>query len=564
MILLIDSDVGFRSNLAASLSKDGLACLGVAALGEAVQVLRDAPEVRVIVSEIVLPDREGFDLLRHIADGSRGQPVIFVTGHGSVERAKQAIRLGAFEYFEKPVELALLVRTIRRALEDSEKSPGPGPRPAGPGTGEVLEARSRDDLTGLASHHYMLEKLPEIRREARKLGRPLSLCMLDIDGFRNLIGHHGLTRCDMILTEAAHRLRRMVRVGDIVGRYGGDEFLIALSGADEEDACALARRIVENLRAHPLDVDGTPIQLPLCAGVAEIDHHDSASDLEFIDRAIEAVYHAKLIGPEAVVAWTPQLVHETGPLRSIEELVTLENETDSVNFMMWRFRELNRQLANVSLESLRVLVAAVEARDPYTRDHSVRVAAFARHLAEEVKLTKRQVQVIHSAAMLHDIGKIGVPDSILIKPAKLTEEEFEHIKRHPVIGVNILEQTRFFVTELPLVRHHHERYDGRGYPDGILGSDIPLGSRIIHVADAVEAMLAQRSYKRPCTVEHVLAELENGRGLQFDPEVAVLARDLISRGVLDRIWRIPSASARRRTVAVPDLPALATGGSDAQ
>jgi len=210
--------------------------------------------------------------------------------------------------------------------------------------------------------------------------------------------------------------------------------------------------------------------------------------------------------------------------------------------MMWRFRELNRRLANVTSESLRLLVAAVEARDPYTKHHSVRVASYARYLAMELGLPDRQVRIIHSAGLLHDIGKIGIPDAILTKPSRLTEQETELIRQHPNIGVNILEQARFFVAELPLVKHHHEWYNGKGYPDGIAGQDIPLGARIIQIADATEAMLARRSYKKPYELEQTIRQIRDGAGRQFEPMLTDIAIRLMRDGVLERLWKNATGS----------------------
>jgi putative nucleotidyltransferase with HDIG domain len=215
---------------------------------------------------------------------------------------------------------------------------------------------------------------------------------------------------------------------------------------------------------------------------------------------------------------------------------------ESINIMMWRFRDLNRRLANVTSESLRLLVAAVEARDPYTKHHSVRVASFARYLATELGLPERQVRTIHSAALLHDIGKIGIPDAILTKPSRLTEQETELIRQHPLIGVNILEQARFFVAELPLVKHHHEWFNGNGYPDKIMGQDIPLGARIIHIADATEAMLARRSYKKPYELEHTVRQVRDGAGRQFDGMITDVAIKLMRDGVLERLWKYASGA----------------------
>lgn len=176
-----------------------------------------------------------------------------------------------------------------------------------------------------------------------------------------------------------------------------------------------------------------------------------------------------------------------------------------------------------SLETISALVHAVEAKDPYTRRHSEQVTFYATSLAEAIQLSPPMVESIRVASLLHDVGKIGVPDSILTKPGSLTEEEFAEIRRHPGIGEKIVEKVSLLVCETQLVRHHHERWDGRGYPDGLAGEDIPIGARVINVADSMDAMLMLRTYKQPYSTEQMMAELDRCAGTQFDPDLAAAA-----------------------------------------
>ena len=178
------------------------------------------------------------------------------------------------------------------------------------------------------------------------------------------------------------------------------------------------------------------------------------------------------------------------------------------------------QLQEAPLESVQALVHAVEAKDPYTKRHSEHVAHYATHLAQSVGVGDAQMAPIRVAALLHDIGKIGTPDHILTKPGRLTEEEFTQIRRHPVLGAEILEHITVFASEAMFVRQHHENWDGSGYPNGLTGQDILFGSRILNVADATDAMLMQRTYKHPYPLEKVLDELRHCAGTQFDPDLA--------------------------------------------
>jgi len=177
----------------------------------------------------------------------------------------------------------------------------------------------------------------------------------------------------------------------------------------------------------------------------------------------------------------------------------------------------------IHLESIRALAQAVEAKDPYTRRHSDQVAHYARHLGRAAGLAEDLVESIRTAALLHDVGKIGIPDHILTKPGRLTSKEFSHVRRHPMLGFQILQNISVFSVEAKLVRHHHENWDGSGYPDGLAGEAIPLGARIINLADSIDAMLMKRTYKEAYSVPKMLEEIQRGSGTQFEPQLTQVA-----------------------------------------
>lgn len=182
-------------------------------------------------------------------------------------------------------------------------------------------------------------------------------------------------------------------------------------------------------------------------------------------------------------------------------------------------QRLRQHIRSTYMESTQALVAAVDARDPYTRAHSVTVAAYADAIARHMNIPARTITTIRAAGLLHDIGKIGVPDAILTKPGPLDDAEFALMKRHPQTAVDILGHVSFLREERPLILHHHERFDGNGYPAGLSKERIPLGARVLAVADALETMLSARSYKAPFAVGRVRDELVSGAGSQFDPNV---------------------------------------------
>lgn len=191
--------------------------------------------------------------------------------------------------------------------------------------------------------------------------------------------------------------------------------------------------------------------------------------------------------------------------------------------------QVNRRLRQAHIDTILGLLAAIEAKDSYTHQHSIAVSFYADRLAKLLGLSALEESIIHVAALLHDVGKIGIPDAILKKPGRLSEAEFNEMKAHSRIGANMLLPISFLRRETLLVLHHHEWFDGTGYPYGLRGTAIPLGSRVLQVADSIDAMLSPRSYKPGRDVDHVIAELTKGKGRQFDPAIAQTAASWLSK-----------------------------------
>lgn len=194
------------------------------------------------------------------------------------------------------------------------------------------------------------------------------------------------------------------------------------------------------------------------------------------------------------------------------------------------------ELMEANLDTIMALVAAEEETDPYTKNHCRRVTDFALQIAERLGLTKEQREVVRRAGMVHDIGKIGFLRGIINKPGKLTFEEWLAIKKHPEKGAMILAPLKFLPSERDIIQHHHEHYDGTGYPDGMKGDDIPLGARILSVADAFDAMKSARPYReKPLEREQIISELKNNAGVQFDPKVVEAFLDILEKDT--EIWK---------------------------
>jgi putative nucleotidyltransferase with HDIG domain len=213
----------------------------------------------------------------------------------------------------------------------------------------------------------------------------------------------------------------------------------------------------------------------------------------------------------------------------------------SLSIRAARAIQCQMQAGQTSLDSINALVHAVEAKDPFTRRHSEHVTHYAVSLARFIRLPEQEVESIRIAALLHDIGKIGVPDDVLTKPGPLSDSEFAQVKIHPEIGARIIASISLLAREARLVRYHHERWDGSGYPEGLAGEDIPLGARVIHVADAIDAMLMERTYRGAYSLEQMLAELKRCSGTQFDPALAAAAAEWC-RASADQLVSAPAGS----------------------
>ena len=214
-------------------------------------------------------------------------------------------------------------------------------------------------------------------------------------------------------------------------------------------------------------------------------------------------------------------------IKQMEEIKRINNE----------LHDANDKLEKAYLESIETLRYTVEAKDPYTKGHSDRVAEFSVLIGKKLGLSEEELKTLRIGGLFHDIGKIGIPDSILLKESKLTVDEYSEIKHHPSIGVHILSNATIFKDIIPIVKYHHERYDGRGYPENLKGEDIPLLARITAVADSFDAMSSRRTYRNNLELEKIISEIEENKNTQFDPRIADVFLDII-RNEYDSIKEI--------------------------
>ena len=385
---------------------------------------------------------------------------------------------------------------------------------------ELAARATTDALTGLPNKAAFHERLEIEVERARRGGHALSLVVVDVDLFKNVNDTHGHPTGDAVLAETARRLGALARRGDLLARVGGEEFAWIMPDTDGHGAVVAADRARAAMSGQPFAGVG---RLTLSAGVCDLDQ--GASPGELFRLADTALYWAKANGRDTVVRYAPEVV----------QLESAEGRTARI--------ERSHKLGTIS-----ALAGAIDAKDPSTRAHSGRVAELAGRLAEACGWSSDQVALLREAGLVHDVGKIGVPDAVLGKDSRLTAREFEQVMRHPALGAEILSDT-LSPEQVGWVRHHHERWDGRGYPDRLAADEIPPGARLLALADAWDAMTADRSYRRSRSYRDALEECRRERGRQFAPEAVDALERLADLQGLEDLDVVRARVLIERTVA---------------
>jgi diguanylate cyclase (GGDEF)-like protein/putative nucleotidyltransferase with HDIG domain len=343
---------------------------------------------------------------------------------------------------------------------------------------ELERSNLRDPLTGLPTPTAFFRALETQVERSRRHGESLSLALLDIDAFRAINSRHGRELGDQVLQAVAKLLPTVTRTASFVTRSSADEFMVTMPGTTAAAAAESFERILlelEALRVGSLDC------LSASVGVSEYARPMSADEL--IAAAAEHLRRARMNGGGRT------------EIRSGDADADLPEATVA-------------GLAEALLE-----------RDRYTGEHSEVVSELAAQVARSLGLGEREVERVRAAALLHDIGKVGIPDDILHKARDLSEAEWHTMREHPVIGERIVRTIPGLGPVARIIRHEHERFDGSGYPDGLSGQDIPIGARIILACDAYHAMTSDRPYREAMPHGQAIRELAEGAGTQFDPQV---------------------------------------------
>lgn len=373
-----------------------------------------------------------------------------------------------------------------------------------------------DLLTGLPNHHAFRERLTEEVARATRHGRPLTVAVIDVDGFRELNDRAGVQTADGLLVEVAERLCDVIREEDVLARVGGDEFAVIFAESDRHQALLIADRARRAVAEAPLH---QRLRATISVGLCDLE--SASSDDELLRRADAALFWAKEHGRDLCWLYDPTVVRELDARH--------------------RTRALDRSHA---LIGLRALARAIDAKDPDTQEHSERVAVLAARLASARGWEPERVAMLRDAALLHDVGKIGIPDAILLKPGPLEEHERAIVREHPTLGARIVGDV-LDQEQISWIAAHHERADGHGYPRGLRGDAVPEGAALLALADAWDAMVSDRSYSPPMAIEDALDEARAAAGTQFDAGAIEALEALARRGEL-----MPAAARMHQPTAV--------------
>jgi putative nucleotidyltransferase with HDIG domain len=466
-VLVVDDNASLLRFLVSAFGANGCTVTQAAAAEQALELIGRQP-FDLVVSDIKMPGLTGLDLLRAVKGTQPDTPVVLVTGAPSVNSAVFGLRHGAYDYLPKPFSIKEIQELLERVRSDRRRWNGKASLPAG-----LTEELARRQLG--------VEVMFRIG--------DLALQGLEAPAFvEKALGY----TVQSIKSDAAIILLRDEHGQFATSRLGAPALVGQLLG--------LLQRSFEELVA----TDGREVlALPGGAGIDAI-----AAVIPGLGRSMGILCLARQLVRE----------HENGGFLPDERQMLLGYaQTTAVALQKLILREnVERNL----VDTITAFVNAIESKDPYLKGHSARVALYATEIALAMGMSPDQAQVVNRGAMLHDLGKLSIMDTILRKPSRLTPEEFALIKTHPAVGAKILEPLRFLQRESCAVRHHHERFDGTGYPDGLKGEDIPLVARVVTVADVFDAITSNRPYRTAASVEEARVEIARGRGSHFDPQVA--------------------------------------------
>ncbi len=491
-ILVVDDELTIRKSIQKRLEKEGYEVTSADNAKDALQLFQEN-SFDTVISDIRMEEMDGLELLQRLQDQRRDIPIIMVTGAPSLDTAQESIKAGAYDYITKPIEREILINTVKRALEKKRLNDQIKEYQ------RSLELKVREQTKTIFAIYKFANQLNSMDNLEDVVNSVVNFVADFMYSKRVSI---------MLLDEKGEYL-------SIKGAIGLEEEIVRKTRIRRGEA--IAGKILETGKAIRVDDIGSM--------KAESDRYSQyRSFMSF--PLMQAPLKATNLSLGII-----NVTNRFGDQPYVEEdLENLDFIADTASVA------INNQLKSIEIErsyfrTMKALARAVEEKDRYTRGHSERVKTYAVEMARHLGLLSEITSTIEYACVLHDIGKIGIPDAIIHKDRDLTDEEYTQIKEHPAKGENIIRVIPFLEPAQPIIRHHHERFDGTGYPDGLRGKEIELGARIIAIADTYDAMTTERPYRGPLPKDDVIAVLKEQKGKQFDPElVDIFVRYLLDQG----------------------------------
>jgi response regulator RpfG family c-di-GMP phosphodiesterase len=477
---------------------------------EALKVLGHS-KVDFCFTDLNMPGMDGIEFTREIHELDNTIPVVVMTGYPSTDNTIATLKHGVVDFLVKPFHIGEIELTIKRTLEKKALF--------------VENMLLKEEAKGK-------ERIARINEElCNKVGdlKILNMILQKVDWITSSSDLFGLivklsadiTNCDEVhfhvLDETLGRpipiafFDREPKVGCSEGTGRQADQVCAA----RENNCCVAEAVVKKIS------EGFPLLL------------DGGYNSAFSDANIRSLVAIPFKIRKKLFGMLTAIVKNGSKPFTEKDLYYLNFLAERATFVIENVALYENIYENL-FATLYAFVEAIEARDPYTRQHSSRVTELAVSIGREMRCADEQLDLLRFSGHLHDIGKVGIPDSILLKPGPLTKQEFEAIKKHPVIGANIVGHMGLLSGEQKIILHHHERWDGKGYPDGLKGESIPFLSRIIAVADVYDAMASDRAYRKRLGDEVVLGTIQQGAAIQFDRDVVEAFLTLYEKGKLER------------------------------
>lgn len=378
----------------------------------------------------------------------------------------------------------------------------------------------KDPLTELYNNHYVVERVNDEFERAKRSFAPLSVLLIDVDYFKAVNDKYGHDFGDKVLLQTATLLKSELRTNDVLARWAGEEFMIALPEIGRENAVIVARKIHHAFKNKGFGDENNTIHLTCSIGMVSYPEDPIFTAKEFLEAVENSVFKVKGFGGNGIGSLFYGLIKDDEKLFRTEKDRLLASLKEKLQFFAVKGEDS-------MLEAIHSLSKTLELKDHTTRIHADNTIRYAIKLARKLEMSEREIENVRRAAILHDIGKLGIPDNILLKKGPLTEAEYEIVRQHPKFAAEIMSVADFLKESVPYVIHHHERYDGNGYPNGLKAGEIPLGARIIAVVDVYEALTSDRPYHKAMLKKEALQEIKRNAGTQFDPRVVTAFLEIV-------------------------------------